>query len=135
MGDFIDINATINKLFPVWMADYTGIFQIWTVKLDIPPFGIQKISNNVPENYVLDQNYPNPFNPSTTIEFSVPKKDNVKIVIYDAIGKAVSTVVNSQLEPGSYKVNFESNNLASGIYYYSLISGEFSITKKMVLVK
>jgi hypothetical protein len=118
------------------MADYSGpgIFQVWSTIINMP-IGIQKIGSNVPEDYILGQNYPNPFNPSTTIEFSVPKKNNVKIVIYDAIGRAVSTVVNSQLDPGTYKVNFESNNLASGIYYYSLISGEFSTTKKMVLVK
>jgi len=135
MGDFIDIVAARNKLFPVWMANYTGIFQIWTTIMDIPPFGVQKIGSTVPKNYILVQNYPNPFNPSTTIEFSIPNKDNVKIVIYDALGKEVNTLVNQQLEPGSYKVNFEPGNLASGIYYYSLITNEFSSTKKMVLVK
>ena len=82
MGDFIGITSARNKLFPVWMADYTGIFQIWTIIIDIP-IGIQQISLQIPKDYILKQNYPNPFNPSTIIEFSIPKKDNVKLIIYD----------------------------------------------------
>jgi hypothetical protein len=96
---------------------------------------VQQISSSVPENYSLRQNYPNPFNPSTTIEFSIPKHENVKIAIYNALGKEVITLVNSQLDPGSYKIPFDGINFASGIYFYQLLTNSFSTTKKMIIAK
>jgi hypothetical protein len=137
MGDFIDIISTRNKLFPVWMADYTssGRFQIWMRIIDMNSIGVQQISTRVPENFILKQNYPNPFNPSTTIEFSLPKKENIKITIYDALGKEISNVVNSELEPGTYKTEFDGTNYSSGIYFYKLQSKDFLVAKKMILIK
>lgn len=135
-GDFISIISARNKLFPVWMANYlTGIYQIWTTIIDISTIGIQQISSRVPQSYSLSQNYPNPFNPSTTIEFSVPKREAIKLVIYDLLGKEISTLVNSELSPGTYKTVFDANNLSSGIYFYSLQADGFKLTKRMVLVK
>lgn len=134
-GDFISIVSSRNKLFPVWMANYTGTYQVWTTIIDISTIGIQQISSRVPQSYSLSQNYPNPFNPSTTIEFSVPKRESIKLIIYDLLGKEITTLVNSELNPGTYKTVFEANNLSSGIYFYSLQTENFKETKRMILVK
>jgi hypothetical protein len=115
-----------------------------------PPIGIMKISSNVPEKFELGQNYPNPFNPSTKITFSVPVSplvggtggDIVKLVIFDILGREVSVLVNEALKPGSYKVDWNASNFPSGVYYYKLtarqagsLTGDFSETKKMMLIK
>jgi len=107
--------------------------------------GITKISSGVPENFSLYQNYPNPFNPTTKIRFSIstppqpsPKgRENniVNLIIYDILGREIQTLVNEQLSPGIYEVEFNGSNYPSGIYYYILTAGYFSQTKKMVLVK
>lgn len=91
--------------------------------------------NSVPVKYVLEQNYPNPFNPSTGIKYSIPTAGNVTLKVYDLTGQVVSTLVNEFKSAGSYEVSFNASALASGVYYYSISSGEFSKTMKMVLVK
>lgn len=97
--------------------------------------GINQISTEVPEKFSLSQNYPNPFNPATNIKFQIPKSEFVKIVVYDVLGKEVQTLVNKQLSPGTYEVDFDGSALPSGVYYYMLEAGEFNQTKKMVLIK
>lgn len=91
-------------------------------------------------NFQLFQNYPNPFNPVTVIEYSVGTKRNfetqlVKLEIFDALGNKVRTLVNEYITPGNYKVAFDGNNLASGIYYYRLQAGNFLEVKKMILLR
>jgi photosystem II stability/assembly factor-like uncharacterized protein len=88
-----------------------------------------------PGCYTLSQNYPNPFNPSTVITYSIPKEGLVKIVIYDVLGRQVSIPVNCRQMQGTYSVNFSGNGLSSGVYYYTLTSGNFVQTRKMVLIK
>jgi len=91
--------------------------------------------NTVPNKYELFQNYPNPFNPSTIISFQIPAISNVKLKIYDVLGREVTTLVNKEMKAGSYKVDFNSKGLASGIYFYRLTAGDFSEIKKMVLLR
>jgi hypothetical protein len=135
-GDFIGLTSARNKLFPVWMANYiSGRYQLWMTILDVDLIGIQKISTEVPKDFVLKQNYPNPFNPSTNIEFSVPKNSPVKLTIYNSEGKEVASPVNSTLAPGTYRTSFDGTNIASGIYFYRLTTQEFTISKKMILLK
>ncbi len=86
-------------------------------------------------NYTLDQNYPNPFNPTTQIRYSIPKTALVSIKVYDILGKEVATLVNEAKSPGDYKVEFNGNSLASGIYFYRLQAGDFVQTKKMILLR
>jgi hypothetical protein len=88
-----------------------------------------------PKEYVLSQNYPNPFNPTTTIKYSIPKADIVKLTVYNAIGSKVATVVNEYKQAGNYSVQFNAANLASGIYLYRLESGNYNSAKKFVLLK
>ncbi len=97
--------------------------------------GIGKTGTEVPAAFSLSQNYPNPFNPGTNLEFGISNLGFVSLKIYDAIGKEVATLVNSNLNPGTYKYYFDAGNLAGGVYFYRLSAGDFVETKKMVLVK
>ncbi|MEO8666537.1 MAG: T9SS type A sorting domain-containing protein, partial [Ignavibacteria bacterium] len=96
---------------------------------------VNKISSEVPENFVLAQNYPNPFNPNTTINYSLPKFNFVSLKIYDALGRETATLVNGYQTPGTYKVTFDGSGLTSGVYYYKLMTTGFTETKRMVLIK
>ncbi|MHB8854388.1 MAG: T9SS type A sorting domain-containing protein [Ignavibacteriaceae bacterium] len=89
----------------------------------------------IPSNYLLNQNYPNPFNPSTVIKYSIPKSGYVTLKVYSLTGQEVATLVNGQLSAGSYKVTFDASKLASGVYMYRIQSGDFTLTKKMILLK
>ena len=93
------------------------------------------ISSNLPAVYSLSQNYPNPFNPSTKISFALPKAGNVKLVVYDILGREVAVLVNEFRTSGNHSVEFNAGNLASGVYLYRIESGTFTDTKKMLLVK
>jgi aminopeptidase N len=95
---------------------------------------------NSPITFSLEQNYPNPFNPSTTIEYSIPENNFVKIKVYNVLGKEVATLVNEQMDAGIHQVEFSSHsgevrNLNSGVYFYTIEAGAYSETRKMVLLK
>jgi hypothetical protein len=99
--------------------------------------GITPISGIVPNKYELFQNYPNPFNPTTKIKFNIAGAGGqlVKLIIFDALGREVSTLINTQLKPGSYEAGWDSINFPSGVYFYKLEAGNYSATKKMILLK
>lgn len=98
--------------------------------------GINPISNDIPIDFKLEQNYPNPFNPATRIRYDIPHNNtNAKIVIYDIIGREVVELVNEKHNKGTYEVTFDTNKFASGIYFYKLITDEYTETRKMVLIK
>lgn len=99
------------------------------------PTAVEKEDSYVPNNFKLEQNYPNPFNPSTTIKFSLPKTSNVKIIISNILGKELETLVNDNLNAGNYSVNFNANGLASGVYFYTIITDNFKQSRKMILMK
>jgi Pel9A-like, right handed beta helix region/Secretion system C-terminal sorting domain len=91
--------------------------------------------NNIPKNFKLDQNFPNPFNPSTIIEFTIPNKSSVLLKIYNLEGQEVKELIHEERPAGKYSVKFNSEELASGIYFYKLSAGTKTITKKMILLK
>jgi hypothetical protein len=102
--------------------------------------GVNNISTEVPASFSLSQNYPNPFNPMTKINFSIPPSKGtrgmiIKLVVFDLLGREIKTLVNEELEPGMYEVDFSGANLPSGIYFYRLTAGDYIETKTMVLVK
>ena len=107
------------------------------IKIDVTNgvTGVEEISSGLPTKFSLGQNYPNPFNPTTTINFAISKSEFVTMIIYNALGQEVSTVVNEFLNAGSYKVNFNADKLASGMYLYKITAGKFTSTKKMLLLK
>ncbi len=94
-----------------------------------------KDNNNLPAEYKLEQNHPNPFNPTTTISYALPEGGNVIIKIYDINGNEIKTLINKAQNAGYYNVTFDASNLSSGLYFYSIISGNFIATKKMMLLK
>ena len=95
------------------------------------------ISGNeiTPDKFALEQNYPNPFNSMTNVKFQIINAGNVKITVFDLIGREVSVILNKELKPGKYNINFDAGNLPSGIYFYKLEAGEFTDIKKMILLK
>lgn len=92
------------------------------------PVGIQK-------EFVLYDNYPNPFNPNTTLEYYLPQSGQVTLKIYDPLGKEVATMVSGQQQAGNHKVNFNAASFPSGVYMFKIQAGNFSQSKKMVLLK
>ena len=94
-----------------------------------------EVNFNVPDNFELSQNYPNPFNPSTTISFNLPKSGVVTLRVYNLMGEEVKTLVEGYREAGIYKVNFNAEELASGMYLYRLNTNGFTETKKLLFMK
>jgi len=86
-------------------------------------------------DYKLSQNFPKPFNPTTTIKYSLPEQQFVSLKIFDILGREVATLVNENKSAGNYEMNFDANNLSSGVYFYRLHAGSFIETKKMLLMK
>jgi Secretion system C-terminal sorting domain len=97
--------------------------------------GIHEIPNSTPTKFILNQNYPNPFNPTTTIRYSIPQSGFVILKVFNLLGQEVATLVNQEQKSGEYNVDFDASNLASGIYMYKIQSGNFNLTKKMILLK
>ncbi|MEO8512959.1 MAG: T9SS type A sorting domain-containing protein [Ignavibacteria bacterium] len=97
--------------------------------------GIPNIGTHTPVNYALYQNYPNPFNPNTKITFDIPKSEFTKLIVYDVLGKETAIILNEFTQAGRYTVDFSASTLSSGIYFYTLQSGNIVLTKKMVLTK
>jgi hypothetical protein len=89
----------------------------------------------VPKSFVLSQNYPNPFNPSTTIEFTLPQAEMVRLEVFNSIGKSVSLLLDKQLPAGNHSITFDASNLPSGIYMYRIKAGRFATVKKFSLIK
>src|SRR4030095_16409680 len=100
-----------------------------------PPIGIINTGNEIPGSFQLLQNYPNPFNPVTHFEFLIPEFAHVRITISDVLGRKISELFNEYLRPGTYKADFDGSSLSSGLYFYTLSSGKFHQTKKMLLLK
>ena len=97
--------------------------------------GIENNYDVVVSDYTLEQNYPNPFNPSTTIRFTIPESGLVTLKVYNLLGEEAAELINSEMTAGAYNYNFNASSLTSGIYFYSLQAGNFSVTKKMILLK
>jgi len=96
---------------------------------------VNQIENEIPSKYSLYQNYPNPFNPTTNIKIDIQKTSVTKMIIYDALGREVTTLVNEVLKAGSYEMNWDGSNYTSGVYFYRLNTGDYVETKKMLLMK
>lgn len=89
----------------------------------------------IPSSYRLSQNYPNPFNPSTSIRFEIPKSSFVKISVYDVTGREIDVIANERLQQGIYEKKWDASRFSSGVYFYKITAGDFTETKKMMLVK
>ncbi|MFZ4620134.1 MAG: N-acetylmuramoyl-L-alanine amidase [Bacteroidota bacterium] len=105
------------------------------VQTDAVVSDVQTTEGILPSEFVLRQNYPNPFNPATEISFSMPHAGPVKVTIFDLLGREVETLVNDVRTAGNYRVSFDGSRFSSGIYFYSMRSGSYSETRKMILTK
>jgi len=113
-------------------SDHLPIVADFTLKQIV---GVENDNNILPNNTELHQNYPNPFNPNTTISYSISESDFVQLKVYDMLGREVSKLVNEEQSSGKYKVEFDSSLLTSGIYFYRIVSGNYSAIRKMVILK
>ncbi|HEY3250234.1 MAG TPA: T9SS type A sorting domain-containing protein [Ignavibacteria bacterium] len=132
-----------------------GVTLNYIASLQYLPIGITPISNNVPKSFSLFQNYPNPFNPVTKVRFQIPLLRDLpaevsaqagvsadggrgvltELTIYDLLGREIAILVNEQLQPGTYEVSFDGSSFSSGIYFYRLSTGDYTESKKMILIK
>jgi hypothetical protein len=99
------------------------------------PTTVEESVGEVPNQFALSQNYPNPFNPSTIINYQLPAQSHVTLKVYDVLGREVVTLVNEQKAPGSYDVTWDASTISSGVFFYRLVAGEHSQTRKLVLLR
>jgi hypothetical protein len=114
-------------------CDKTG--GIWRQPVSSLLTSVEQNNQTVPESFSLSQNYPNPFNPSTVISYQLSVVSNVKLSVFDVLGKEVATLVNEVQTAGNHQVTFDSHALSSGMYFYKLTAGSFTQVKKMTLTK
>ncbi|MGE5811347.1 MAG: T9SS type A sorting domain-containing protein [Ignavibacteria bacterium] len=133
MNNWQNINGTIDKQNNLIKFSTNTVSNYFALSSQ----SVTTVENNgnVPSKFALEQNYPNPFNPATTIKYSIPVSEFVRVKIYDVLGKEIATLVNREQAAGSYKVEFDGSRLASGIYLFKLQTNNFVETKKMVLTK
>jgi aminopeptidase N len=150
----IDVNVTTNEydtVFVVWDSLSSQSFEFyldsepivlkldpynWILKRAVEvPSGIARHTELIAKKFTLSQNYPNPFNPSTTIKFTLPKSEFVEIKVYNILGKEMATLVSNKLNSGNHTYTFDGKNLASGVYYYQIVAGDYREVKKMVLIR
>jgi hypothetical protein len=97
--------------------------------------GVNETGNPLPTEFSISQNYPNPFNPTTTITYTIPEASRVNLKVFNILGEEVATLVNEEKSVGNYQVNFDASKLASGMYIYTITAGNYTATKKMMLLK
>jgi hypothetical protein len=132
------VNITTD-LYSAWFVNSNTGFAVGqngvVLKTTSSGIGIKKISTEIPDRFSLSQNYPNPFNPATNLRFEVTETGIVTLKIYDVLGREVTTLVNEQLEPGTYEVYWDASVYNGGVYFYSLASENYSQARKMILLK
>ncbi len=126
-------DMAIDNLNNVYVTG-TGYNNTITVKYS-QTTGIEPISNEIPLKFNLSQNYPNPFNPVTKINYTLPTSTYVSLKVYDVLGNEIETLIMVKQNAGNHSAAFDGSGIASGIYFYKLVTDNFSETKKMILIK
>jgi hypothetical protein len=132
MGDYFDMISDHTGAHLAWAATFNGEQDVYYGYIS-PLVGIEP--PEIAEKFSLSRNYPNPFNPATTIEFSLSQSGFTTLKIYNLLGEEVAELVFETLSPGLYRYQWDAGSMAGGIYYYRLTSGNFSETRKMLLVR
>jgi hypothetical protein len=123
---YVDKNSFGTTYYRLKQIDFDGAFEYSKVV---------EVNSLADLKYDLEQNYPNPFNPTTTISYSIPENSFVTIKVFDVLGNEVASLVNEEMETGRHKIDFNAANLSSGVYYYSITAGNFTASKKFILMK
>jgi hypothetical protein len=105
------------------------------IKTNITANSVSGENGSIPANYDLTQNYPNPFNPTTNLRFSLPKAGNTSLKVYNILGKEVMVMFDGYMDAGIYNATLDASSLSSGVYFYTLKSGNYTETKKMNVIK
>ncbi|NOQ97604.1 MAG: T9SS type A sorting domain-containing protein, partial [Calditrichae bacterium] len=135
-GDNIDITVAGNTLWPVWMDNSSGIYQIWTVPIDLNTFGLDDdYPHSIPESFDLTAIYPNPFNATTRIQYTIHQNGWVKLAIYDIQGKLLRQLVDREQGRGEYTLRFEAGDLSSGVYLLNLTLDNQTVSRPLILLK
>jgi len=130
-SEYLFLDISDNEILPVWSGEV-----VFGNPTDIIPIE----TPGLPNSYQLSQNYPNPFNPETNINFDLPQKSKVSIRVYNILGREITTLVDKELSAGKYNVTWDGSNssgqkASSGIYFYKINAGNFTETRKMILLK
>ncbi len=133
---YSDVNVIQGTTYYYVIAaiDYSGNASEFSEKVSATVTDVDS-GTEIPTVYALGQNYPNPFNPSTVIKFSIPNSGLVSLKVFNILGEEVATLINEMKSVGVYEVSFDASNLTTGMYIYRIQSGEFTSTKKMLLIK
>jgi hypothetical protein len=129
----IGANHTVELFANAWYVETLDTFGIMGAKDFVTD--VEDITQTIPTEYSIEQNFPNPFNPATRINFSIPNEGLVTLNVYNSLGQQVATLLNESKPAGTYQVDFDGAYLSSGIYFYQITSGNFTQTKKMILMK
>jgi hypothetical protein len=149
LGMFANIDSLLTDTVKVFGPLMSGKTYYWRVRggnmSEWGPFSLVRSfsviitgageETQTPDRFTLSQNYPNPFNPSTQINFAIPEASEVRLGIYDLLGQEVRTLVQEQLQPGTYEISFDGTGLPSGAYFYRLQANGFVATRRLVLLK
>ncbi len=134
LADYISQGLPMSNIFQMKVVG-NGTVYLDNIYFSTVLSEVEEVRGDIPTEYLLGQNYPNPFNPTTKISFNLPEASNVKLTIHNMLGEEVTTLINDFMNAGSYEYNFSALDLPSGIYFYSITAGQFSSTKKMMLIK
>jgi hypothetical protein len=135
-ASWVDANCKINIFIYNATSGTTNTSEIQSaIKAPVTLTGINHEGTEVPKQYVLEQNYPNPFNPTTNIHFAIPKEGDVSLKIYDVTGRLVQTYFDGTMKAGLYNAEVDASNMASGVYFYTLLAKDFVQTRKMIVLK
>jgi hypothetical protein len=137
---FFNDGLTNLKVHTLALDNNTNIYAgtdngIWWRPLSEIITSVEPLTSELPHEFLLSQNYPNPFNPSTTIRYALSFSANVRLSIYDLLGREIETLVNKEQSAGWKEVEWNAANIPNGVYFYRLQVGDFTSVKKMVLLK
>jgi hypothetical protein len=129
--------SAVNRLAVSGSNVFAGIYGsgVWRRPISEMVTSVEQLLGIPPVRFILEQNYPNPFNPTTEIKYSIPKGTFVRLKVYNMLGQEVVSLVNDWHATDNYSIRFDASTLPSGVYYYRLLTNEFSSTRKMLLIR